>query len=240
MELPSGQVLDGFDRRVLEMFAQYGFIRWSAQPFRLKSGVESHVYVFGREDLTDHQDLVWGIGRKIADLVLQDADRRKDPRQQCLIGLPTAGTALAQAAAMVNWSNERYRFPELVNSVRIAFRIMREALKTHGAHPDWVNGKPQPAQTYWTVDNVVTDGGTKLEAREKLRESGYPVADMPALVLVDRQQGGIKRMEQAGFANIVVVYRLLDLTFAFRELGLWPEEAVRAVEEEIRAHQLVA
>jgi hypothetical protein len=46
-------------------------------------------------------------------------------------------------------------------------------------------------------------------------------------------------MEKAGFKRIVVAFKLLDLTFAFGELGLWPKSAVKAVEEEIKAHQLI-
>lgn len=236
MEVPSGRIFSDLDIRRLNLFARYGFIRWSESPFTLKSGVESHVYVFGREDLTDHPDLEWLVGRKIAELVLQNAGERDDQKQQCLIGLPTAGTALAQTGAMVNWQWQRLWEDD--KPPRIIHRIMREELKTHGAHPDWVNGKPETeAHTYWTIDNVVTDGSTKLEARRRLQESGYPVVGMPALVFVDRQQGGIANMKKAGFTTIVVAYNLLDLTFAYGELGLWPKEATRAVEEEIRAHQ---
>lgn len=239
MKVPSGRILDAYDLRILPMMARYGFIRWDEQPFTLRSGIKSHVYVFGREDLTDHPDLEWHIGHKIAGLVLENAVARGDHKQQCLIGLPTAGTSLAQAAAMVNWHRQSFWVDDAKH--RIIHRIMREELKTHGAHPDWVNGKPlQELHTYWSVDNVVTDGGTKLESRERFRASGYPVENMPALVLVDRQQGGIKRMEQRGFNQIVVAYYLLDLTYAFGQLGLWPSEAVHNVEEEIKAHQMVS
>lgn len=122
----------------------------------------------------------------------------------------------------------------------ICHRVMKESLKEHGAHPKWVNGDPRPDfHTYWTVDNVVTDGKSKFEASERLRESGYPVEEMPSLVFVDRQQGGIQNMEKAGFKRIVVAYKLLDLTFAFGELNLWLKSAVKAVEEEVKAHQLL-
>lgn len=239
MKVPSGRFLDALDLRILELFARYKFVDWREQEFILKSGVKSHVYVFGLEDLTDHPDLEWLVGRKIAELVLQNAQERGDTKQQCLIGLPTAGTALAQAAAMVNWHWQRLLSGD--EEPRIIHRIMREELKAHGAHPDWVNGKPQPhLHTYWSVDNVVTDAGTKLEAKEHFQASGYPTEKMPALVFVDRQQGGIVRMEQAGFSNVVVAFNLLDLTFAYGEIGLWPREAVEAVEEEIRAHQFVS
>lgn len=235
LEVPSGRVFDSHDEQTLRLFMKYGFVRWRDEAITLKSGVLSHVYVSGREDLTDNPDLEWLVGRKIAQLVLGNMADRGDTKQQCLIGIPTAATPLAQAAVMVNWSQQRHGENTMAH---ITHRIMREELKGHGAHPDWVNGKPQADITCWTVDNVVTDGKSKLEARDRLLESGYPVGDMPSLVFMDRQQGGIANMEQAGFRNIVVAYNLLDVTYALGELGLWPKDAVQAVGEEIKAHQL--
>lgn len=239
MQTPSGQIYDALDLAILQLIIEYGFVRRAETPFRLRSGIESHVYVFGREDLTDHPDLEWLIGRKIARLVQENS--LPGDKQPCLIGIPTAGTPLAQAAAMVSYHENIRVNPLLPGSADrvICHRIMREALREYGAHPNWVNGPPQPElHTYWTVDNVVTDGGSKFEAAERLGVSGYSAKEMPSLIFVDRQQGGIQKMEQGGFTRIVVAYGLLDLTFAFGELGLWPKDTVQAVEEEIRAHQL--
>ena len=73
---------------------EYEFIRYSDIPIELSSGVKSHVYVFGRDDVTDHPDLEWAIGRKIAKLI-QGYTPPTDKGQPCLIGIPTAGTAIA-------------------------------------------------------------------------------------------------------------------------------------------------
>lgn len=233
MIVPSGQIFNELDLQLLPLMAKHKFIERRDTPFILKSGVKSHVYVFGREDITDHPDLEWLIGRKTALLIKKNS--LPQDKQPCLIGIPTAGTAIAQATAMVSYAEKIQ-----VNGYFICHRVMKEALKTHGANPSWVNGSPQSElHTYWTGDNVVTDGGAKFEAAERLGESGYPIQEMPSLVFVDRQQGGVQKMKQQGFTRIVVVYQLLDLTFAFGELGLWPKDAVRAVEEEIRAHQLL-
>lgn len=233
MQVPSGQTFSEFDLKLLRLMAEYGFIRRSERPFRLVSGVESYVYVFGREDLTDHPDLEWFAGRKIAEVVWKESREGAPPA--CLIGIPTAGTALAQAAAMVSWQEV---LPE--SGAIICHRIMREAMKEHGAHHTWVNGKPDFIRhTYWMVDNVATDGGSKIRAAEKLMQDGYPAKEMPCLIFVDRQQGAMKRLEREGFQRVVVAYNLLDITYAFGELGLWPKSAVAAVEEEIRAHQFI-
>ncbi len=240
MDVPSGQTFDAYDRRILSLMARYGFIRWSDRLVPFTSGVESHVYVGGRDDLTDHPDLEWLLGLKMAQRVLEDAYARKDLRQQCLIGIPLAGTALAQAAALVDFARWRQIALDDGDGPRIIHRVLRGERKTHGLHQTWVDGKPDPARhTYWFLDNTVTDGGTKLEAREHLKEDGYPVQDMPTLIVVDRQQGGIRRMEQAGFSRIVVAYYLLDIIHAFGEMKLWPQARVQAVEEEIKTHQLV-
>jgi len=233
MKVPSGQVFNELDLELLPLMAKYKFIERRDAPFTLKSGIKSFIYVFGREDITDHPDLEWLIGRKAALLVREHS--LPEDGQPCLIGIPTAGTAIAQAASMVSYAEDIR-----VNGYFICHRVMKEMLKVHGAHPNWVNGPPQPElHTYWTLDNVVTDGGSKFEAAERLNENGYLVQEMPSLVFVDRQQGGIQKMEQRGFTRIVVAYRLLDLTFAFGELELWPKEAVKSVEEEIKAHQLI-
>lgn len=234
MRVPSGRIFDELDLELIEMMVKYKFIEYKDTPFTLSSGRKSNVYVFGREDVTDHPDFEWLIGKKIAFLV-RSHNFLFDDKQVCLIGIPTAGTAMAQAASMVSYLEGIF-----VNGYPICHRIMREALKTHGAHKSWVNGPAQPEiHSYWTLDNVVTDAASKFEAAKRLKESGYPAQEMPTLVFVDRQQGGIERMKQGGFTHIVVGYYLLDLTFAFGELGLWPKEKVRAVEEEIKANQTI-
>lgn len=169
METPSGQFFDNGDLTLLELMTKYGFIQRRDTPFKLKSGVLSNVYVFGREDITDHPDLEWKIGRKIASLVRRNGI--PGDKQACLIGIPTAGTPFAQAAAMVSyiWGLRG------VGGRLICHRIMKEIIKEHGAHPKWVNGDPRPdIHTYWTVDNVVTDGKSKFEASDRLRGEWLP------------------------------------------------------------------
>jgi orotate phosphoribosyltransferase len=233
MTVPSGRIFFEEDILLLNEMVACGFIKCSEKPFMLKSGIESNVYVYGREDITDNPRFEMMTGLKIAKTVQKY--RMPDDKQVCLIGIPTAGTALAQAGAMASVTNEIY-----VNGNFICHRVMKEARKKYGVHQNWVNGEPDPQKhAYWIVDNVVTDGESKLEADKRLRESGYPVENSYNLIYVDRQQGGVARMEKAGFKHIIVVFELLDLTFAFGELGLWPKSMVKAVEEEIKAHQFI-
>ncbi len=234
MHVPSGRTFYEEDIRLVRQMAQHGFIRHVDEPFLLSSGIESRVYVFGREDMTDNVYFERCVGERVCNAVWNGMRGMTGGlRESCLIGIPTAGTVFAQAAAMAS----------LGSTSVISHRIMREIPKEHGAdvHRGWVNGRPDPERhCYWLVDNVVTSGKSMLEAAQKLEDDGYPPrAETPCLVFIDRQQGGVRRLEEARFKKIVVVYNLLDVTFALGEFGLWSKSAVAGVEEDIRAHQLI-
>lgn len=231
MDIPSGGRFTQADLRLLEMMNRFGSIKYSEEGFTLKSGIHSQVYVFMRGDVTDNPQLGWALGRKIAQAIADNYE--VGDKAPCLIPIPTAATGMAAAASLV----------ALIEEIEtpagpISFRIMREAVKSHGSGAvNWVNGASDEKHTFWYVDNVVTDCQSKIDARDRVNESGYPGNAMPSLIVVDRQQGGIKRMEEAGFGRIVVVYKLLDIAYAMGELVLWPKTAVKSVEDEIAAHQ---
>ena len=57
-------------------------------------------------------------------------------------------------------------------------------------------------------------------------------------MVVDRQQGALKKMKEAGLKrDPLVIYNLLDLTYVFGKRGVWPAESVTQVEREIQEHQ---
>lgn len=214
---------------LLKAMYTHGFVKWSPTQFTLKSGKQSHVYVFGREDITDNPPLLHVFGREIRNAALL-AFSRLAPTMSlvpCLIGIPTAGTPLAQAAAMVDF------FEGTANGTKMCFRIMREAKKKHGAHQGWVNGAPDLAKhLYFTVDNVVTDGQSKVEAAERLLEDGYPAYDMPQVILVARDMRIVPALHTQGFKHVIVLFALRDIINGFAERSYWTKEmAVQALSE---------
>ncbi len=241
MNVPSGRTFDGSDKEFIRYLHRYGSVRFSKQPFRLRSGIESRVYVgLGREDVTDNpgfeRELGWQIHCAVAKLMEETPD---DPRWWGLIGIPTAGTVLAQAAVL---SAALGGAPESIDQrPRVIFhRVMRETLKQHGDNPTWVNGRPdEKRHRYMLIDNTDTDGETKIDTVPKLAHDGYAAEHMPLLIVIDRGQGGVQRLERLKiFERVVVMYHLLDIVFAFGELKLWPWETVKAIEEEIRTSQV--
>lgn len=215
----------GESQYLATQFERAGLLRWCDEPVQFRGGMRSHAYVGGREDLTENPRLLRYLGHLVAravwHLLPSDAVRR-DP---CLIGVPVAGSALAAAAALAEGSG-------------MIFRMMRQTKKGYGNHPKWVDGRPNPeAHAYVTIDNTITDGASKLETIERLKEDGYPVDDVRHLVLVDRGIGGIERLQRQG-VKIEAMFTVLSIARAFESLGLWTPAQSYKVEQEIETHRL--
>ncbi|MEB3199291.1 MAG: orotate phosphoribosyltransferase [Synechococcaceae cyanobacterium] len=74
--------------------------------------------------------------------------------------------------------------------------IVRKEAKGHGTGA-WLEGPLPAAGSRITVlEDVVTTGGSALKAVQQLREAGYEVARVVAIV--DRQEGGLEAMTAAG------------------------------------------
>ena len=207
------------DEVTLKLMCECGFVQYRPKPVILTSGKTSRVYVSGRDDLTDNLTLLHRIGREVLRAVLLAT--KDDLRAPCLIGIPTAGTPLAQAAAMI-----RFMEPDAALTRKVIFRVMRETLKTHGAHHSWVNGPPEPEKhVYCVIDNVVTDGSSKIETAQKLEESGYPPRnEIHWFILVDRGQGALENLRAAGIHNVTVIFTLKDIIAGFARHGFWTAE----------------
>jgi len=217
----------------MRLAAHVGFVRWYDEARTLASGRESHIYVEGRQDTTENPAFLDLVCRKI----LQDTNaimaEDEDDRRARFIGIPHVAHGWTPAITMVDFHSK-------ITPHGACHAIMRSELKEHGGRKGkWVAGSPQPGKYRdFLFDNVVTDAGSKQTALSHLIEDGWRSDQIDTMVFVDRQQGGLTNMEQLGFRRVHACYFLLDMTFAFRELGLWPADAVERVEEEIAAHQL--
>ena len=74
--------------------------------------------------------------------------------------------------------------------------IVRKQAKGHGTGA-WLEGPlPAPGSTITVLEDVVTTGGSSLQAVHQLRQAGYVVNRVVAIV--DRQEGGLEAMTAAG------------------------------------------
>ncbi len=234
LKTPSGRQYGHDEVSLVKAMVHHGMLEWTDEPFTLKSGIKSHIYFHGRNDLTDNPQLMRQCGALIGRVLMGLTVGHT--RQRILIGVPTAANGFA--ASVTHYTQPSFGFQD------IGFRVMREKLKeSHGSSTQrgyWVNGRPNTDLHYYaTIENVVTSGASLLEALDRLESDGYPISEMPHLVFMDREQGGVRRVLKEGF-YVHALFRLLDVVWALKELEVagWDEDRYQAVKDEIEAHQV--
>jgi orotate phosphoribosyltransferase len=79
---------------------------------------------------------------------------------------------------------------------RLDALIVRKEAKGHGTGA-WLEGPlPHPGSRVTVLEDVVTTGGSAIKAVTQLRQAGYVVERVVAIV--DRQEGGEAAMREAG------------------------------------------
>lgn len=103
MDVPSGRVFRQPDLDLVRLMAEHGFIRWLDERVPVSSGLRFRLYVSGRDEVTDHPELQWQLGRRLMNTVWDSFEGVSlGGLRPCLIGVPMAGTTLAHAAALAD------------------------------------------------------------------------------------------------------------------------------------------
>jgi len=84
---------------------------------------------------------------------------------------------------------------------------VRKAVKEHGRQKR-IEGNFAPGDSVVIVDDVITTGGSTIQAIDAIEEAGGHVAFV--LVLVDRQEGGRENIEKRG-PKVVSIFTRADL-----------------------------
>jgi uridine monophosphate synthetase len=141
--------------------------------FKLKSGIMSPVYVDFR-GLISKPALLREVGQALA-------DRAKEIGCDRIAGIPYAGIPLGVAAAIAG---------------DLPMIYPRKEVKDYGTSKR-IEGEYKQGERVLVIDDIITDGASKIEAIEPLTEAGLVVTDV--LVILDREQGGAKLLEKAGY-----------------------------------------
>lgn len=152
----------------------------------------SPIYINPRVLISDPATL-----RQIARLIHQEiqADQvRRKPRLAsfgAVAGVPMGGLHLATAYALVSDTPLIY-------------------IRPNGDQPT-IEGRVIPGQTVLIIDDLMTGGSSILSTAWTLEKSGMSVRD--AIVLIDREQGGVPRLHEHGYRVMPILGLRTMLTY---------------------------
>jgi orotate phosphoribosyltransferase len=180
--------------QLLEILKEKSVYRGS---FTLASGAESDLYIDARQTTQDPRGaiLVGRVGWEIVNQVARNLRRRIDSIGGLTMGADPIALSIGIFAHLDDPSSKLQTF------------VVRKAPKTHGRHK-LIEGNFSAGHSVVIVDDVITTGGSTLQAIDAIEAAGGTIAFV--IVLVDRQEGGRENIEKRGH-KVVPIFTRADL-----------------------------
>lgn len=178
--------------------------------FTLKSGMQSPIYIDLRRIISYPTIL-----RAVAELLWQQV---RNCKFDLICGVPYTALPIATAMSLA------YNKPMIMR---------RKEVKEHGTRQT-VEGVFQTNQTCLVVEDLFTTGSSALETIVPLEEAGLKVEHV--VILIDRQQGGVKNIENKGYF-VHPVFTLVDIMDCLCEQNVITKEIAREVDTYLKQHQ---
>jgi orotate phosphoribosyltransferase len=162
-------------KELIEFICRKSFQYSEKQIFKLVSGRMSQFYI-NCKPTTLHPRGMFLVGHLMFEAI-------KDKDVSAVGGLTFGADPIAVATAFAS---------ELGGKPIKAFSI-RKTQKDHGI-VKWIEGDITPGERVVIIDDVATTGGSTIKAIERARAEGMEV--VKAVILVDRQEGGLENIRQ--------------------------------------------
>jgi orotate phosphoribosyltransferase len=181
--------------KLLDLFCQ---LAYQEGDFILSSGLRSSYYV-NKTQVTLHPQGALAVGRLLFPLLPVDT--------QAVAGLTLGADPIVTAVSVVS-VYENKPIPAL---------IIRKEAKGYGTRA-YIEGPGLPEGAKVVVlEDVVTTGQSALKAVNRLKEAGYTVEQV--IALVDRLKGGAELYQSAGL-KFETLFSIEEIQQRYRELGI--------------------
>ena len=173
--------------RLLELLKERSFAR---KKVVLTSGKESDFFVDCKQTALSAE------GHALVGRVMLGALDGLPARPDAVAGVELGGCPLASAVSLTSQ----------LDGAPLDALYVRKSEKAHGSRR-MIEGDDRMAEgaKVAILEDVVTTGGSTLRAADVLREHGYDVVGV--IALVDRREGGAEAIEEAGLALVALYGR---------------------------------
>lgn len=173
--------------RLLGLLRERSFKRGT---FTLTSGATSDFFIDCKKTVLSAE------GHALIGRLMLDATRALVPDVEVVAGVELGGCSLASSVALVSFRDGR----------PLDAIYVRKQAKGHGTKKQIEGGDLlAPGTRIVVLEDTVTTGGSTLRAVEVLKESGYVVPGVVAIV--DRLEGGADAIRAAGLAYAAIYTR---------------------------------
>lgn len=175
------------------------------EPFTWASGIKSPIYCDNRLILTA-PEVRANVERALADMI-----SREFPEAEVLMGTATAGIAHAAIAAHL---------------LGLPMGYVRSGNKDHGRQ-NRIEGRLVPGEKVVVVEDLISTGGSALEAVEALREAGAEVLGIAALFTYGMEKGKKRLAEHS--VRAVCLTNFDEVVHSVAEDGAFPRSYIPAL-----------